>query len=169
MPLGGLLTSVAAAEPAPGGGSISAIAVALAAGLTAMAARFSADHLSDATELAERADTLRTRVAPLARTDAEAYGRVLAARRESGRSVEEALSEAADVPLAVAEVGEEVARIAERLAEHGNPNLKGDATTAVLLVGAATRAAATLAGINLSAAGIEDERLERARELSGPI
>lgn len=167
MPLGEFLESVAAAEPAPGGGSLSAMAVALAAGLAAMAARFSTDHLPEATDLAERADELRRHVAPLARADAEAYGKVLDAQRGSERSA--ALSEAADVPLAVAEVGEEVAWIASRLAEHGNPNLKGDATTAALLAGAATRAAATLARINLSAAGIEDGRLERARELAGAM
>jgi methenyltetrahydrofolate cyclohydrolase len=69
------------------------------------------------------------------------------------------------VPLAVAEVGSEVAGIAARLAERGNPNLEGDAMTAVLLADAGVRAAATLAEINLSSANVEDDRLARANEL----
>lgn len=166
QPLGEFLDSVASAEPAPGGGSVAAIAVALAAGLAVMAARLSTDHLSEATELADRAEELRLRAAPLARADAEAYGKVLAAQRAPERSAGDALSKAADVPLAVAEAGAEVVRISRRLADHGNPNLKGDATTAVLLAEAAACAAATLAVINLSTADIRDERLERARKLA---
>ena len=69
------------------------------------------------------------------------------------------------MPLAVAEVGNEVAGIAARLVEEGNPNLEGDAMTAVLLAEAGVRAAAALAEINLSSANVEDDRLGRANEL----
>src|ERR671912_996585 len=164
------LELVASGGPAPGGGSVAAVAVALAAGLSGMAARLSADQLVGAPGLAERADASRRRVAPLARADAESYGRVLAARREPDSEtrterVRDALSGAADVPLAVAEVGNEVAGIAARLVEEGNSNLVGDAITAVLLAEAGVRAAVTLAEINLSAANLDDDRLGRANEL----
>jgi formiminotetrahydrofolate cyclodeaminase len=69
------------------------------------------------------------------------------------------------VPLAVAEVGNEVASIAARLVEEGNTNLVGDAIAAVLLAEAGVRAAVTLAEINLSSANVEDDRLGRAKEL----
>src|ERR671920_2439768 len=135
LPLKAFLDLVASGGPAPGGGSVAAVAVALAAGLSGMAARLSTGQLADAPELAERADASRRRVAPLATADAESYGRVLDAyclprkpdpetRRER---IRDALSGAADVPLAVAEVGSEVAGIAARLVEEGNPNLEGDA------------------------------------------
>ncbi len=132
-----------------------------------MAARLSTDHLPDAHGLIERADRLREGTSRLARADAKAYGRVIAAQR-AGDGVKEALSEAADVPLAVAEAGAKVAGIAVRLAEDGNPNLRGDALTAVLLAGAGTRAAASLVEINLSAAGTAetDGRLDRAQKLA---
>ena len=81
QPLNGFLEMVASHEPAPGGGASAAVAVALAAGLSGMAARLSADHLADAPGPAERADRLRRRVAPLAQEDATAYGHVLAAYR----------------------------------------------------------------------------------------
>jgi methenyltetrahydrofolate cyclohydrolase len=141
--------------------------------LAGMAARLSAEHLADASVLADRADASRRRVAPLARADAEAYGRVLDAYRlprepDSVTRMEhlrEALSGAADVPLAVAEAGNEVAGIAVRLVKEGNPNLEGDAMTAVLLAEAGVRAATVLVEINLSSANVEDDRLWRANEL----
>src|SRR5215210_9143453 len=145
LPLGAVLYFVAPGGPAPGGGSVAAIAVALAAGLSGMAARLSAGQLADADGLADRADAARRRVAPLARADAESYGRVLDAYREPDSEtrrerVSDALSGATDVPLAVAEVGNEVAGIAARLVEEGNPNLEGDAMTAVLLAEVGVRA-----------------------------
>ena len=170
LPLGEFLDRVASDSPAPGGGSVAAIAVALAAGLAGMAARLSTGQLSDAPELAEKADASRRRVAPLARADAESYGRVLDAYRDPdpetrATRARDALSGAADVPLAVAEVGSEVAGIAARLAEEGNPNLQGDALAAVLIAGAGVRAAAALVGINLSTANVDDDRLGRANSL----
>jgi methenyltetrahydrofolate cyclohydrolase len=167
------LDSVASGEPAPGGGAATAIAVALAAGLSGMTARLSGDHLADATGLAERADRLRRRVAPLAQEDATAYGHVLAAYRNQDdgapgvrrERIRTALSGAADVPLAIAEAGAEVAEIAARLAREGNPNLRGDAVAAALLAEAGVRAAAVLVEINTKAGEISDDRVERAGEL----
>jgi formiminotetrahydrofolate cyclodeaminase len=167
------LDLVASDRPAPGGGSVAAVAVALAAGLAGMTARLSTGQLADAPTLANRADASRRRVAPLARADAESYGRVLHAYHlpqepdpeTRSERLEDALSEAADVPLAVAEVGSEVAGIAARLVEKGNPNLEGDAITAVLLADAGVRAAAALVEINLSSANVGDDRLGRANEL----
>ena len=170
LPLREFLDLVASGNPAPGGGSVAAVAVALAAGLSGMAARLSAGQLADADGLAERADAARRRVAPLARIDAESYRRVLDAYREPDSEtrrerVSDALSGATDVPLAVAEIGNEVAGIAARLVEEGNTNLVGDAITAVLLAEAGVRAAVTLAEINLSSANLDDDRLGRANEL----
>jgi methenyltetrahydrofolate cyclohydrolase len=169
-PLGEFLDLVASREPAPGGGASAAVTVALAAALSGMAARFSTDHLTEAPVLAERAEELRSTVAPLARSDAVAYGRVLEAYRaprdEEGRRrrIRDALSEAADVPLFIGEIGAEVAGIAARLAAEGNPNLRGDAVTAAELAAAGVRAAATLVELNVSAGGEDNGRLARATE-----
>jgi formiminotetrahydrofolate cyclodeaminase len=172
LPLGRFVDMVASREPTPGGGASAAVAVALAAALTAMAARFSADHLADAETIADRAEELRNRVMPLAQADAAAYGRVLDAYRtprdddeKRRRRIREALSEAADVPLSIAEVGVEVAGNAARLVEEGNPNLRGDAMTAAALAKAGVRAAATLVEINVSAGGVDDDRLSRVEQL----
>ena len=172
-PLAEFLNAVASAEPAPGGGAVAAVAVALAAGLSAMSARLSAEHLDDASVLAERAERLRQRAAPLAQEDARAYGRVLAAYRipDGGdpearwKVIRTALAGAADVPLDIAWAGAEVAEIAARLAREGNPNLRGDAVAAALLAEAGARAAAVLVEINTKAGGIPDDRVRRAEEL----
>lgn len=173
QPLGEFLDLVASREPAPGGGASAAVTVALAAALSAMAARFSTEHLADADGLAGRADGLRGEVVLLAQADAVAYGRVLDAYRtpravgeeERRRRVREALTEAADVPLSIAGIGAEVAGISARLAKEGNPNLRGDAVTAAVLSGAGVRAATTLVEINVQAGAADDGRLSRAAEL----
>jgi formiminotetrahydrofolate cyclodeaminase len=167
MPLSRFLELVASGDSAPGGGAAAAVAVALSAGLSSMSAILSSDHLPDAAWLISRTERLRQEVARLAQADAEAYRRVIAARHAQDQSVQAALSGAADVPMAIVEVGAETADIAARLVtEDGNPNLKGAAMAAVLLAEAGVRAATALVKINLSAAGIEDGRLNRADELA---
>jgi formiminotetrahydrofolate cyclodeaminase len=77
-----------------------------------------------------------------------------------------ALSEASDVPMAVVTAGARVAHLAARLAEEGNPSLRGDALTAALLAGAGTEAAGALVRINL--AGLPgDDRHQLVSDLLG--
>lgn len=156
--VGDLLDQVAARTPAPGGGSVSALAVALGAGLAEMAARFSDRHWSGAARAADRAAELRERAAALAPADAEAYEAVLAAR---GESAGEALERAAAVPLELAELAAEVTALAADAVQHGNPNLRGDAASGAALAAAGARAAAQLVAINLQARP-EDGRPSRA-------
>lgn len=156
-PLGRFLDELASGEPTPGGGAAAALAVALGAGLVAMAARFSSAQVADAPALAAQADALRARVAPLAQADAAAYTEVLAAYagpRGPGRAdrIRAALAEAAAVPRAVAQVAAQVVELADRLAREGNPNLRGDAVAAAVLADAGARVAAQLVDINTAAA-----------------
>jgi methenyltetrahydrofolate cyclohydrolase len=167
-----LCETIAAETSAPGGGSVAAIVTGFAASLAAMAARFSTEQWEDAPGAVAQAEALRRRVLPLADEDARAYESFLEARRlpetigpeARDAAMGAALSRAADVPLAIAEAALDVASLAAELAERGNPNLRGDAATAVLLSEAAVRATANLVEINL-ATREGDERVERAREL----
>jgi methenyltetrahydrofolate cyclohydrolase len=161
--LAGFLDEVAAKTSAPGGGAVAAVAVALAAALVEMAAQFSGKQWNEAATAVAEARKLRERAAPLAQADAEAYEAVIAAR--GGPGYDEALSRAADVPLAVLEAGVAVAELAAELALRGNPNLRGDAATAALLAEASARAAANLVEINLTERN-GDRRVDRARELA---
>jgi formiminotetrahydrofolate cyclodeaminase len=167
-----LCVTVSAETSAPGGGSVAALVVGLAAALTAMVARFSTEQWEEASGAVAQAEALRARALPLADEDARAYENFLLARRTPENvepevrdaAIGDALSRAADVPLAIAETGLDVASLACELAERGNQNLRGDAATAVLLAEAAARATANLVEINLGTRE-GDERVERAREV----
>jgi formiminotetrahydrofolate cyclodeaminase len=155
--LGDLLDSFAARTAAPGGGSAAGVVLAVAAALCAMAARFSS-RLVSAGEIASTSDRLRQRAIQLADDDSRAYIAVLEARRLSAGTdpalreevLATAMAQAVAVPLEISEIGAEVARLATEVASGGNPNVLGDALTAVLLAEAAAAAAATLVEINLS-------------------
>ena len=164
--------TISAETSAPGGGSVAAVTGALAASLTAMASRFSREQWEDAAGAVAQAEALKSRLLPLADEDAQAYENVLLALRmpkdvdEEVRdaAIGDALSRAADVPMAIAEACVDVATLACELGQRGNPNLHGDAAAAVFLSEAAVRASANLVEINL-ATREGDERLDRARDL----
>jgi formiminotetrahydrofolate cyclodeaminase len=171
QPVGQFLDQIAARSPDPGGGGAAAMTGALAAGLVAMAARFSAAQLPDAGELAACADQLRHRAAELVDEDAQAYRRVLEAfalpRDGTGqrdRQVREALQVAAAKPREMAQIGAQVAEMAARIAGAGNPNLRGDSVTAALLAEASARSAACLVDINVTLGGLDEEVSRQAAE-----
>lgn len=168
--LRGLLDAVAAREPGPTGGWSAAATVGLGAALAAMAAQASTPQLSDSAHLAARAHQLRDRAVELAEADVAAYRKVLDAggpgptkEAASDVALSTALAEAADVPLAVAELGAEVTALAVRLATHGNPALRADARTGAELAEAGARAAAELVAVNTVAGKLEQERSSHAR------
>ena len=157
----GFLEQLAARTPTPGGGGAAAVTAAMAAGLVAMAARFSARQLPEAGDLADQADRLRFMAAQLADMDARAYTAVLATR---GPERKEALLAAAMVPLEIAAIGARVAGLAVRVAEAGNPNLRGDAVTGAVLAAASARSAASLVDINVGLGGLDPELSRRAAQ-----
>jgi methenyltetrahydrofolate cyclohydrolase len=168
-PVERLLDRIASDQPGPAGGSVAAVAVAMAAGLVAMAARL-ARGWPQAGEVVERAEALRSLAAPLAVADAEAYGKLLDVRRLSRRSttrkaeVPAALSRAAGVPLAVAEAASEVGTLAALVAPAVSAPLRGDMVVAAEIAEAAARGAAELIAANLG--NRDDARVRRATELA---
>jgi formiminotetrahydrofolate cyclodeaminase len=142
--------AVAARTSAPGGGATTAVAVAMAAGLVGMSARFSSGRLGEAAALAEAADSIRLRALALADQDAAAYRAVLADRSD------EAYEQATAVPIEVAGLAADVAGFASTLLEGGNPALAGDAGAGLWLARAACRAAADLVAINVQAFSLAD-------------
>jgi len=137
-----LLDAVPARTPAPGGGAVAAIAVSLAAGLVAMAARFAADEWERRAEVVGRAEELRARVEPLADADAEAYGAFMAERSEA--TVERIVA----IPFEIAEVAAEVAELAALVAAEGNPSVSGDAAAGGDLAAASASIGARLVALN---------------------
>ena len=136
-PLAELLDRIGARTPAPASGAAAAYTGALAAALVELAARFSEDD-----EALARALELRARLLELADEDAAAYADFMRTRSDEDRS------RTIEVPLAVAAAAEEVAGLAERLAEHGRESVRGDALVAAELARAAGRSASLLADLN---------------------
>lgn len=167
LTLGRFLELTAAGSEAPGGGSVAAIAVALAAALVVKVARCSGDSWPDAAGISAQAIELQDRCFSLAEEDADAWEEALAALRVAGAAgggdaeLQGKLARAADLPLAIAETGADVAVLAAWAAKLGEGGFRGEATTAAVLAQAGTRAAVDLVRINLATRD-GDARSERA-------
>ncbi len=153
-----LLAALAMPTPAPGGGSVSALAGALGAALVAMVAGLTigreryAGVQDEVIAIAHRAETLRNSLSESIDVDADAYLSVMAAYRLPKESTEQkaaraaqvqtALRRAAEVPLSVAEVCLETLVLASRAATLGNRNAVSDAAVGALMAHAGLQGAA---------------------------
>ena len=155
------LDATAAATAAPGGGSVAALAGALAAALTQMVAgltmgrRKYAEVEDEAQTIAQEAHALRKQLTDAIEADAAAYAAVLAVFRDKGLSAEEKATavesptiKAAEVPGEVARLSLLVARLAQQIATNGNVNAVSDAAAAVFMARAAVQSAALNVKIN---------------------
>jgi glutamate formiminotransferase/formiminotetrahydrofolate cyclodeaminase len=180
------LDAVAANTPAPGGGSVAALAGALAAALAAMVGRLTLGRKGYGSVRAEMealvAEAERLRVALTARIvqDAEAYNQVIAALRLPKESdeerntrqtaIQEALIYAAEVPLTTAQDAVAALELARTAARLGNVNTITDAGTAAHVARAAFEGAAL--NVHVNADQVTDRQqatawlteLERLRE-----
>jgi formiminotetrahydrofolate cyclodeaminase len=162
--LASFLDDVAAATPAPGGGTSAALALALGAALVEMSAL-----LAGSAEAASRARELRARGLELAEEELSSYAPVLEAMRQPGDDpdrearVTDALLEASRSPLAIAEAAAEVASLGAEVARATSPSVRGDALAGTTIAESAAAAAARLVAINLDRQPAAPE-LERARK-----
>ena len=157
------LKQLAAGTATPGGGSAAAASGAMAAALIHMVASMSKGkkaYLQYDGELAEaisRLAELQEQLTAAIDADAEAYKAVMKAYKsyrelkktsDTGGFVRDALRQAAEVPLSVAERAAEVGRMAKSLESKTNPNMASDLKTASGLAQAAVQGAIANVGIN---------------------
>jgi formiminotetrahydrofolate cyclodeaminase len=173
--LAGVLDALASSEPTPGAGPAAALTCSVAASLVEMVSaierRGEAADSHGAGARAASARALRVQALALADADMEAYRAVLAVRRTRGDPgyggrLRDALGDAADPPLAIAEAAAEVGRLAREAAEHARGGVRGEAAAAAALADAATAVCAAIVELNLAGAP-DDPRLARVRELAG--
>ena len=155
------IEQLAAPVATPGGGSASAASAAMAAGLATMVATMSRgkkaykQYEEQLTEAISRLSQLREELKTFIDADADAFNSVMAAYKNAKESassdklVEAALKQATNVPLGVAERGQEVLKISESLREITSPNMKSDLITAGALARAAMEGALANVEINL--------------------
>jgi glutamate formiminotransferase/formiminotetrahydrofolate cyclodeaminase len=174
MAIGGLRAGVepfveqlAAPTATPGGGSAAAASAAMAAGLATMVASMSRGkkaYLQYERELSEaiaRLSELREALKAAIEADAESYNAVMKAYKQAKDSagkdgiIEDALKQATNVPLGVAERAREVAEIIATLKPITNPNMKSDLTTALALARAAMEGA--LANVEINLESLKDQ------------
>lgn len=161
----GFVNAVAADTPTPGGGSVSALAAALAAALGEMVCRVTlkkkafADQYEQLARALEQLERLRKSLMDAVDRDAESYQALLtamrlpkstvaeqAARREA---IEEAGKTAALVPLGTAELATEVSRIIEQLRPITIPGAASDLGVGLGLAAAARTGAIENVSVNL--------------------
>jgi glutamate formiminotransferase/formiminotetrahydrofolate cyclodeaminase len=163
------MDQVAAGTPTPGGGTVAAVAGALASCLAAMVANLTigkkkyAAHEAEVRETKTRAEAARRELMALARADSEAFEAVMKAGRmpqatpseqaARDKTLADANLEATRVPLRTADVCLEVVRLAARVAQVGNVRAVSDAGVAGLLATAAGEGALLNVQINLKSLG----------------
>jgi glutamate formiminotransferase/formiminotetrahydrofolate cyclodeaminase len=157
------LEAVAEGTPTPGGGSVSALAGALAAALTSMVCHLTLNKEPSAqgpTEILQRVQALRRELTALVEQDALAYQGVLEAyrqpkgtakeKKQRTAAIQEALEGAARVPLEAAKAAVEVLELLPRLLETGLPSAASDVGVAAYMAQAAVRGAGLNLRTNLS-------------------
>ncbi len=165
------LDDTASNSPAPGGGSVSALAAALGAALTSMVCRLTigkkkyAEVQSEMESILRRSETIREKATALIDEDTAAFNRVMAAfglpketeeeKAKRTAAVQEATKDATRVPLRLMEVTAEAIILVKDVAARGNQNSLSDAGVAALVLSAACDGAALNVRINLG--GLTDQ------------
>jgi methenyltetrahydrofolate cyclohydrolase len=165
MKLNAFLDRTASSDPVPGGGSISALAAASAAGLVEMVANLTASGKgSDAIktemkEISKKAAAFRVKLSEGIDRDSKAYNQVISSYKmpknneaeatTRTRAIQAALKHAAEVPLQVASETLKLMTLAEIVLKKGNPNAVTDVLVAVMMARTATLGALFNVKINL--------------------
>ena len=181
----GFVDEVSTESPAPGGGSVSALAGALSAALTAMVANLTVGKKEyqgvwqELSELSERAQEIKDRLLRAVDDDTEAFNDLMAAMRlpkatseqkqEREAAIQQGYRKAAAVPLETAGACLEALKLSLAVAEKGNANSASDAGVAALMARAGVEGAALNVLINLPSIkdrALQDDFREKAETLS---
>lgn len=165
------LAETASSSPAPGGGSVSALAGALAAALAGMVANLTqgekfADREERMKAAAAKAEEVRRQLEESVQKDTQSFDGYMAALRlpkgteeekeKRRQAMQRALKEAAKVPLETAERAAQVFPLARLALEEGNPNAESDALVSAML--ARTAVLGALLNVSINLGGIKEEQ-----------
>jgi formiminotetrahydrofolate cyclodeaminase len=183
MPMRDFVEEVAANSPAPGGGSVAALAGSLGAALGCMVARLTIgkpgyeEAQGEINDALNKLENLRRDMLSLVEDDTTAFNKVTAAyampkdsgpaKIERSKAIQESFKGATAVPLKLSRKCSNAIDLVKVLAAKGNPSAASDAGVGGLLLYAGMKGAALNVMINLG--GLKDaEFVARTRkELEG--
>ena len=181
----GFVNELSPNSPAPGGGSVSALAGSLGAALSSMVAALTHEKKGfialkpEMDKIGVEAQTIKDRLSFLVDEDTNAFNNVMEANRMPAsnddeakvkdRAIRKANEYAIDVPYEVANLCKRVIELADILVEKGNPNSVSDAGVAGEVALAGLRGASMNVLINLPSIDDEEYRSEKRKEVDGLI
>lgn len=167
---GGFADKVAAPTPTPGGGSVSALVGALGAALAQMAAGLTVgrkkylDVAEESGRILDTAESIRRELITAIEEDAASFEAILTVVRnkelgeeEKATALEAATIHAGEVPLRVARLSRDAARLAHSIATIGNANAATDAAVGAIMARAAAQGAAL--NVKVNGAGLKNREL----------
>ena len=165
------LEKTASGTPVPGGGSVSALSAALGAGLAEMVANLTIAKKgyeavqNEMKEIAETLQNLREKLVTEVDKDSNAYQEVLAAfklpknteaeKEQRAAAIQEAMKNAARVPLGVANDALQVMDLAEKAIRNGNRNAVSDGAVGTMM--ARTAVLGALFNVKINLASVKDQ------------
>jgi formiminotetrahydrofolate cyclodeaminase len=169
---------VASDKPAPGGGSVAALAGALSAALINMVVNFTVgkekfkEQEAELKSLQEEAEKLQNKLTQYIDEDTESFNLVMEAfkmpkdtdeqKLKRTQAIQEAMKKAAELPLEVAKCCLQVIKFSETVVTKGNPNCLSDGGVGCLMAVAGVKGAIFNVKINLSS--IKDKAYKRRIE-----
>ena len=179
------LDELASNSPAPGGGSVAALAGAIGAALTSMVCNLTigkkkyADVQAEMQSVLAESENLRKKMTALVEKDTEAFNAVMAAfgmsksteeeQKRRAVAIQQATRSATLVPLDVMSLCGHALSLAKVVAEKGNRNSASDAGVAALMLQAGCAGAELNVRINLTSLNDESfvrQTTDKTRELS---
>lgn len=167
------MASLAGDSPVPGGGSVAALSGAAGASLIAMVASLTVgkegyeEVFSEMKEVKEKMDKAAGWFQSYMDEDAGSYGKVIECyklpkdteeeKEIRKKAIQEAMTNAALVPLVIAEKAAELFDLAKLVVEKGNKNAASDGAVAALMARACILGA--LYNVRINAIYIKDEEL----------
>jgi len=160
------LSELASSSPAPGGGSVAALAGALGTGLSSMVCNLTigkekyADVQDEMKDVLKKSEDVRRKLTELIDKDTNAFNDVIKAFRmpketeeqkeKRSKTIQEGYKTAAKVPLQTAKTCEKILDISMIVAEKGNKNSITDAAVSAIMAQAGVHSAILNVKINLS-------------------
>ncbi|MCK4258557.1 MAG: cyclodeaminase/cyclohydrolase family protein [Halanaerobiales bacterium] len=172
------LNELASDSPAPGGGSVAALAGALSSSLVSMVGRLSGkcENQERIQQIVTVSDQLALELKELIEKDTQAFNKVMvafkmpkgteeekAARRQA---IQQGMKDAALTPLEVMEKAIQGMELTQEIAKLGNQNAITDAGVSGLMGYAAVKGAAYNVQVNLLSIKDEDFKREKADRLN---